>query len=121
MQSTAATVDEYLAELPDDRRAAIEALRALIKEVAPEAVEAMRYGMAGYEMDGDILASVGSQKRYLALYVCDAGAVEAHREHLGKLDCGKGCIRFRKLADLPLGVIADILRSAADRRRAGTR
>ena len=121
MQSSATTVDEYLAELPDDRRSAIEALRALIKKVAPDAVEVMRYGMPGYELGGVILASLASQKRYLALYVCDAGVVDAHRERLGKLDCGKGCIRFRKLADLPLGVAADILRSAADRRRAGMR
>jgi hypothetical protein len=44
--------------------------------------------------------------------------VEAHRHALGKLDCGKGCIRFRSLDELPLDTISDILKEAHAKRRA---
>ena len=115
MKSKATTVDAYLAELPDDRREALTELRAMIRAAAPDAVEGMQYGMASY-VRGDILFGLASQKAHMGLYVCDADAVEAHRKRLGKLDCGKGCIRFKKLADLPLDAVADILREAALRR-----
>jgi uncharacterized protein YdhG (YjbR/CyaY superfamily) len=117
MKSSATTPRDYLAELPDDRRKAISDLRAMIRNVAPGAVESIEYGMLSYAL-GDVLVSLGSQKAHMALYVCDVEAVDAHRERLGKLNCGKGCIRFRKLSDLPLDAVSDILKSAFERRKA---
>jgi uncharacterized protein YdhG (YjbR/CyaY superfamily) len=115
VQSKAATVKEYLDELPEDRREALSRVRKLIRKTAPAATEGMQYGMIGYSL-GPLLFSLGSQKNYMALYVCDPAAVEAHRERLGKLNCGKGCIRFRELEDLPLDAIGDILAEALKRR-----
>jgi uncharacterized protein YdhG (YjbR/CyaY superfamily) len=116
MQSKATTVAEYLEELPEDRRKALTVLRALIRKIAPTAVEGMKYGMASYTL-GDVLVSLGSQKQYMALYVCDTEAVDPYRPQLGKLDCGKGCIRFRHLEDLPIPVIAAILKETYRRRK----
>jgi uncharacterized protein YdhG (YjbR/CyaY superfamily) len=118
MRSTATTVPAYLDELPADRREAIETVRGLIRAAVPEAVEDMQYGMPCYSM-GPLLFSLASQKGYMALYVTDATVVDAHRDRLGKLNCGKGCIRFKKLADLPLDAINDILTESTARRRAG--
>jgi uncharacterized protein YdhG (YjbR/CyaY superfamily) len=116
MQSNATTVKDYLAELPDDRRQALTKLRALIRKAAPDAVEGMQWGMACYAL-GEPLVCLASQKQYIALYV-DPKAVAAHRARLGKLSCGKSCIRIKKLADVPLDVLADILKDAVERRRA---
>lgn len=115
MQSKAASVAEYLDALPDDRRAALVKLRKLVRKTAPKAVESMEYGMPTYMMGEVPLCAMASQKGYLAFYVCCAAAVEPHRAKLAKLNCGKGCIRFKSLDQLPLDVVADILKEAVKR------
>src|SRR6476660_5873197 len=96
MQSKAATVSEYLEELPPDRRADLNELRALIHRVDPKVVEAMQYGLPAF---GDLCA-LASQKNYMAIYVCESEIGKAHRAQLGKVSCGKGCIRLKRLSDL---------------------
>jgi hypothetical protein len=65
---------------------------------------------------GEVLCSFASQKNYLALYISAGDVVEAHRAELRKLNCGKRCIRFRKLDGLPLDVVAVILQEGASKR-----
>ena len=115
MQSKATAVSEYLKELPPDRRADLSELRALIHRVAPETVEAMQYGLPAF---GDLCA-LASQKHYMALYVCESDLVKAHVAGLGKVSCGKGCIRFKCLADLNLGTVESLLREIVKLRQAG--
>ena len=88
----------------------------MIREAAPNAVEDIQYGMISYAQ-GEMLCALASQKNHMTLYVCDPPVVDAHRVGLGKLNCGKGCIRFKRLDDLPLEVVRDILREAAQRRQ----
>ncbi len=116
MRSNAKTVREYLAALPDDQRKALTRLRALIKKAAPGATENMTYGMPSYFLGGPIFG-LASQKGYMALYVCDTDVVAAHRSGLRGLDCGKSCIRFRRLDDLPLAVITRIIEDTVRRAR----
>jgi uncharacterized protein YdhG (YjbR/CyaY superfamily) len=116
MKSKAATVTEYLAQLPPDRRAALSKLRDLVRKTVPEAVEGMQYGMAAYTL-GDLLCALASQKHYMALYVCDVEGVDRYRDQLGAIDCGKGCLRFRCLEDLPLDVVEKILTDTVKKRR----
>jgi uncharacterized protein YdhG (YjbR/CyaY superfamily) len=118
MQSKATTVKGYLDELPEDRRKALSKLRTLIRKVAPDADEGMQYGMIGYSM-GEPLFHLASQKGYMALYVGGGELLDSYRVRLGKLNCGKGCIRFRKLDDLPVDVVSDILTEIVRRRKAG--
>jgi uncharacterized protein YdhG (YjbR/CyaY superfamily) len=115
MTSKATTIGDYLAELPRDRREALSALRALIHRVAPKTVEAMQYGLPAF---GDLCA-LASQKNYMALYVCESDVVKAHLAGLGKVSCGKGCIRFKRLTDLNLDVLERILREILKLREQG--
>jgi uncharacterized protein YdhG (YjbR/CyaY superfamily) len=115
MQSKAATVSEYLEELPADRRSDLNELRALIHRVSPQAAEWMQYGLPAF---GDLCA-FASQKNYMALYVCESDIVKAHLAQLGKVSCGKGCIRFKRLADLNLKSVESILREVLERRKQG--
>ena len=117
MKSTATSVPEYLAEQPPDRQHALTRVRSVIRNVAPDAKESMQYGMLAYELNG-MFCGLASQKNYMALYVCDPEIVDAHRETLGKLNCGKGCIRFRKIEELPLDTIMAIMTDARAKRRA---
>lgn len=139
MQSNAQTVEQYLAELPPDRRAALTALRQLIlANIYPAYQEGMGYGMAGYSVPHSVyppgyhcnpklplpFAGFASQKNYMSLYLCglytqfDEGAAtgaahwfrEAWAKTGKKLDMGKGCVRFKSLDDLALDVIAESFR-----------
>ena len=135
MQSDAATVEQYLAELPSDRRPAIEAVRHVILTNLPRGfVEGMQYGMIGYYIplerypdtyNGQPLgiASLANQKRYMAVYLMgiytndyDARWFKERWEATGKrLDMGKSCVRFRKLDDVALDVLGDaIARTSAE-------
>ena len=129
MRSDAATVDEYLDELPLDRRDAIERVRATILEHLPPGYEeTMAWGMISYEVplersgptyNGKPLVYVGlaSQKNHMALYLthvyADPRAYEEFRERYRasgkKLDMGKSCVLFKRLDDLPLDVVADAI------------
>jgi len=128
MTSHAKSVEEYLAELPEDRRLAISAVRKVILENLPEGYqEGMGYGMIGYSVPHAIypagyhcdpklplpFAGLASQKNYMSVYlscVYGDGEIESQfrQEYAAsgkKLDMGKSCIRFKKLDDLALDVI----------------
>ncbi len=126
MQSTAATVEDYLAELPEDRRMAIAAVRdAVNARLPPGYEERMQYGMITWvvplERHADTyngqplaLAALASQKRHMALYLMCTYSEEAQAgfrarwEATGrKLDMGKSCVRFRRLEDVALDVVAE--------------
>jgi uncharacterized protein YdhG (YjbR/CyaY superfamily) len=131
MQSRAATVDEYLAELPPERRAVVAELRALVRRHLPAGyVEAMAFGMIGYGIpladypntyNGQPLSYVAlaAQKRHYALYLMGLspdGADEARlRDAFAragkKLDLGKSCLRFASLDDLPLDAVGEAIAS----------
>lgn len=133
MPSKAATVNEYLAELPPDRRAAIAALREVMrKNLDGDYEEGMSYGMIGYFVPHRVyppgyhcnpklplpFAGLASQKNYMSLHLMSVYFDPAQEQWLRarfaaagkKLDMGKACIRFRKLEDLALDVIGDVVR-----------
>ena len=125
VQSDATTVEDYLAELPGERRETIEAVREVILQHLPEGfVEGMQYGMIGYYLPLEryrdtsnqeplAIAALSSQKRYMSLYLMgiygnedDAWWFREKWTLSGKrLDMGKSCVRFRKLDDVPLDVV----------------
>ena len=103
----------YLKELPADRRTALATLRKLIKQVVPEAKESMQGGMATYAIGSCPLFALASQKHHLALYVCEWNTMNKYRDKLGRTNCGKGCVRFKRLEDLSLDVLKEFLAGAA--------
>jgi hypothetical protein len=127
MTSAAKTVPEYLDALPEDRRAALTKVRAVLRKHLPKGfAEQMLYGMicyvvpfnlypSGYHVTPDTplpFGGLASQKNYMSVYLWTADGMRAWLEQQfqarGKrLDMGKGCIRFKKLDDLPLDVIGE--------------
>lgn len=127
MQSDAASVEDYLADLPADRLDAIEEVRDVILANLPDGYEeCLQYGMIGYvvplETYGDTYngqplgyMALASQKNHMALYMSGIYMDDALRDKFetdykatGKRwDVGKSCVRFKKLDDLPLDVIAE--------------
>jgi hypothetical protein len=125
MQSDAATAEEYLAALPEDRREILSRVREVILAHLPDGYEeGMQYGMISYFVplsrypttyNGQALSYVAlaSQKNYVSLYLTSIygnGPAEAwFREEYAKSgkkpNMGKSCVRFKKLEDLPLDLV----------------
>ena len=135
MQSKARTVAEYLASLPTDRRIAVLEVRdVILANLDADYEEGMSYGSIGYCVPHRVFppgyhckpeqplpfAGLASQKNYLSLYImafyADGKDAESHWFRKAwaktgkKLDMGKCCIRFKKVEDLALDVIAEALR-----------
>jgi hypothetical protein len=133
MVEKAATVAAYLASLPKERRAAIEAVRKLVRRHLPRGYrETLAWGGITYEVprkrypdtyNGKPLAYVclAAQKSYCALYLmgvyqvpAQAAKLRAAFEAAGKkADMGKSCLRFRAPDDLPLETIAELVASTS--------
>jgi len=129
VRSDAPSVQEYLQELPPERRKVISAVREVILKHLPAGyAESMNWGMISYEIPLDrypdtyngqplSYAALAAQKHYYSLYLMsvygDAEQEERLREGFKKagtrLDMGKSCVRFRKLEDLPMHVIEEAI------------
>ncbi|MGJ8685573.1 MAG: DUF1801 domain-containing protein [Nonlabens sp.] len=133
MTSKATTPQEYLENLPEDRKDAIHNLRnVILKNMPAELEEGMLYGMLGYYVPKSVYApgyhvgkeysplpfmNVASQKNFIALYHSGIYAhpplmewfKEEYPKHCKyKLDMGKSCIRFKKVNDIPLELIGEL-------------
>ena len=138
MQSKATTVEAYLKELPSERREALEAIRKVFKKNLGKGYEeGMQYGMIGYYVPHSVYAAgyhcdpkqplpfagLASQKNHMSIYMMCIYGIDEHRTRFikgwekaaaegraRKLDMGKACIRFKKLEDVPLDVVAKAIR-----------
>ena len=133
MQSKASTVSEYVAELPEDRRVAIEAIRKTIKKNLDKRFkEGMQYGMIGYFVPHSVypdgyhcdprqplpFAGLASQKNHIGIYLMCIYGDEKHQKWFQgawkktgkKLDMGKACIRCKNLDGVALDVIGEAIR-----------
>ena len=129
--SKAATVEEYLAELPPERREVVSKVRDLVRRHLPKGYnETMSFGMISYGLplsrypttyNGQPLGYVAlaAQKNYYALYLmgpymdAEQGKqlADAFKKAGKKMDMGKSCLRFKKLDDLPLDAVGRAIAS----------
>jgi hypothetical protein len=139
MKTTFANVDTYLANLPEDRRVAIDAVRATVRKSVPKGIEeGIQYGMIGYYVPHSLypngyhcdpkeplpFISLASQKSHMAIYmfclylqsewkeqfVAEYLASPEHIASGKKLDMGASCVRFKKIEDLPMRVIGQAIK-----------
>jgi len=139
MQSKATSVEQYLSELTEDRRKALEAVRQVIlKNLDKDYEEGMQYGVIGYYVPHRVypagyhcdprqplpFAGLASQKNHMALYLMCVYGESDHSKWFRqawaktgkKLDMGKSCVRFKKLEDLALDVIAEAIKRVPARK-----
>lgn len=133
MQSSALTVEDYLKEIPEERKPYFYKLReTIVKNIPDGFVEQMSYGMIGFVVPHSIypdgyhctpklplpFINIASQKNFIALYHMGLYAdkellnwfVEEYPKYSSqKLDMGKGCIRFKKLEQIPYDLIAQLM------------
>jgi uncharacterized protein YdhG (YjbR/CyaY superfamily) len=114
VQSKAADVDEYLAEVPEDRREVLARLRQLCRSELRGFDESMSYGMPTYERDGTAEIAFASQRQYISFYVMRSDVRQALEERLAGQDMGKSCLRFRKPEKVDFDLVRDLLRASAE-------
>jgi hypothetical protein len=133
MKSEAKTPDEYIAELPEDRKVAVQKLREIALKNLPNGFkEVISYGMLGYVVPHELYPkgyhctpdlplpffNIASQKNSINIYHMAIYAdsdlykwiVDEYPKHSSaKLDMGKGCIRFKKVEAIPFEMIGELL------------
>lgn len=137
MQSKATTPEQYLKELPAERKEPMIQLRnTILKDLPKGFKECMAYGMIGYVVPHETypdgyhcnpklplpFVSVGSQKNFIALHhmgiygspeLLKWFATEYPKHARTKLDMGKGCIRFKKMEDIPYKLIGELMKKVS--------
>lgn len=133
MQSKAENVETYLSKLVEERKLPMQTLRKVILDNLPEGFsETMSYGMIGYVVPHSIYPSgyhctpklplpfinIASQKNYISMYhmgiyanknIYDWFCEEFTKVSKTKLDIGKGCIRFKKLDQIPFELLGELV------------
>ncbi|MHA2501770.1 MAG: DUF1801 domain-containing protein [Candidatus Kariarchaeaceae archaeon] len=127
MKIEASSPEEYLNQLPEERKQALSKIRDIVQHHLPDGYEEnMTYDMISYTIPLEdypntynkkplTLLSIGNQKNHMALYMnnlysdpeLNSWFVEAFKASGKKLDMGKSCVRFKSLDDLPLDIIGE--------------
>ena len=137
MTSAATTVDQYMTELPDERKPAMEKLRAIIRKNLPKGFEeTMNYGMMGYVVPHSVYPAgyhcdpklplpfmgLASQKNSINFYHMGIYAnpellawftAEFPKHVKGKPDMGKSCLRFKKPEQIPYDLIGELVKKVS--------
>ena len=134
MKYEAASVDDYLDQVPEDKKPSMEKLRAVILDNLPEGFEEqLSYGMPAYVVPFSIypegyhakakqplpFISIASQKNFIAFYhmgiYSNPDLLAWFKENyakqvITKLDMGKSCIRFKKPDNIPYDLLGELVR-----------
>lgn len=107
-RSAANNIDEYIAEFPETTQAVLEQMRALIHEVAPDAVETISYAIPTFDLNGKHLVHFAGYEHHIGLYPTPTGS-EAFAEEFSVYKTGKGSVQFPLDQPLPVDLIRRVV------------
>lgn len=110
--------DDYLARIPDDKRAALERLRAQVLKAAPGAEECVAWQMPSFRVEGRLLVCYAAARHHCSLYPMSSDLMEAMAAELEGLDTSKGTIRFQPEKPLPAALVRRIVKARLAENRA---
>ncbi len=127
----ATSPEDYIAQIDEPRRSEILRLHNFIRETVPELEPRIESGMLAYGTYHYRYASgregtwfpvgLASQKGYISVYVCGARdgryVADSHAPRMPKAKVGKSCIRFKRVDDVDLGVLAEVIRDGVEAMR----
>ena len=105
------TIDEYLAGLSDDQRAALEKLCKTIRAAAPQAEECINYGIAAFRLNGKSLVGFGASKKHCSFYPMNGSTVAAFQDELKNYETSKGSIHFSAAKPLPAALVRKLVKA----------
>jgi uncharacterized protein YdhG (YjbR/CyaY superfamily) len=104
------TVDDYLAALPADKRAALQKLRQTIRAAAPKAEEYISYQICAFRQGG-MLVGFGATAKHCAFYLMSASILDGYQDALKGYDTSKGTIRFQADKPLPAALVRKLVKA----------
>jgi uncharacterized protein YdhG (YjbR/CyaY superfamily) len=104
------TIDEYLAALSDDQRAALDKLRKTIRAAAPGAEECISYGLPAFRLNG-VLVAFGARANHCAFYPMSASTVAAYKDELTGYETSTGTVRFQPDNPLPAALVRRMVKA----------
>ena len=105
------TIDEYLSNVSDDKRAALEKVRQAIRAAVPDAEECISYGIPAFRWNGKVLVGFAAAAKHCAFYPWSSTTVGAFPEELKGYDTSKGTIRFPAEKPLPANLICKLVQA----------
>ena len=105
------TIDEYLAGVSADQRAALGKIRQTIRAVAPKAEECISYGLAAFRLNGRLLVAFGAWTNHCAFYPMSSTTVKAFQDQLIGFETSKGTIRFSADKPLPKSLVKKLVKA----------
>jgi uncharacterized protein YdhG (YjbR/CyaY superfamily) len=109
MHVEATTSHDYFEQLPSDRQMPLARIRQIIRKQWPKAKEDMAYGMPTYHMGGQPVFALASQKNHITFYVMPYDLLSAFKHDLRTRNCGKSCIRFKRLEEGDIDLLERII------------
>jgi uncharacterized protein YdhG (YjbR/CyaY superfamily) len=105
-KTSVTTIDEFIAQYPDDIQVILQKVRQTIREVAPGAVEAIKYGIPTFVLNGN-LVHFSAYKNHIGFYPAPQG-LEKFKEELSKYEGSKGTVKFPLNQPIPYDLIRKI-------------
>lgn len=105
------TIDEYLASVRGNKRAALEQLRRTIKSAAPGVEECISYQLPAFRLNGRMLVAMGAWTNHCAFYPCSGATLKVFQDDLKRYETSKGTIRFAADKPLPATLVRKLVRA----------
>jgi uncharacterized protein YdhG (YjbR/CyaY superfamily) len=102
-------MDDYLAELAPEQRAALGRVREIVTSLVPDAEEGKSYGMPAFISAGRPLLGFRAAKTHLSIFPFSPAAIESVKDRLDGFDLAKGTIRFTADHPVPEAILADVI------------
>jgi len=102
-------MDDYLADVAEPDRAALERIRRVVKELVPQAEEGKSYGMPALKYNKRPLVGFVAAKKHLSLFPFSPAVIDAFTDRLDGFELSKGTIRFTAQHQLPDDVLRDVV------------
>jgi len=103
------TVDDYISYFPSEIKTKLHIIRQIIKDIAPEAIESISYGMPAYKINKKPLVYFGGFAKHIGFYATPTGH-EKFKKQLSVYKQGKGSVQFPLDQPLPVALIKDIIK-----------
>ncbi len=111
MKARPSTIDQYLAALSADTRAALENLRKTIRSAAPGAEECISYSLPAFRLDGKLLVGFGASSNHCSMYPMSGTTVKTLKKDLEGYATTKGTIRFHPDHPLPPALVRKVVKT----------
>src|SRR5579859_2852532 len=104
-------IDDYLRTVPEDRRRALEALRATIRSIVPDAEECISYQIPAFRVQGGVVAGFKATRKGCSYYPFSGSVLKAVAPFIRSYDQTRGALHFSAGTFLPTPLVRRLVRS----------